>query len=107
MLNKNSHIFVAGHRGMVGSSIKRKLIENNFKNIITKSREELDLTNQNQVNNFFSKNSVDCVILAAAKVGGIASNIKLPAEFIYDNIVIQTNVIRTAKINEIKKIIFR
>lgn len=91
---------------MVGSAIKRQLEINGFKNIIVKSKSELDLTNQDSVNIFFEKQSIDYVILAAAKVGGIYANNKYPAEFIYTNLLIEANVINAAFQNNIKRLLF-
>jgi len=85
MVNEDTKIFVAGHRGMVGSAIVRELNFQGFKNIITYSHEDLDLTNQLMVREFFNKENPDQVYLAAARVGGIHANNSYPAEFIYDN----------------------
>ena len=90
---KKIKIFLAGHNGMVGSAIKRCLIKNGYKNIITKSRRSLDLTNQNLTYKFLKKIKPDFVILAAAKVGGIVFNSRFKHEFIYENNQIQNNVI--------------
>ena len=100
--------FVAGHNGMVGSSIIRKLIQSNIpsRNIITADRKELDLTNQNAVNDYFKEVNVDFIIIAAAKVGGIKANNDYPANFIYENLMIECNIIHAAHINNIDKIIF-
>jgi len=97
------NIFIAGHNGMVGSAIARQL--NNVK-IITRSHNELDLTDQQQVRNFFESNKIDQVYLAAAKVGGIYANNTFPADFIYQNLMIEANVIRSAFENNVKKILF-
>lgn len=105
-MNKDSKIYVAGHNGMVGSAIVRKLKELEFTNIITKSRKEVDLTNQFQVNHFFHFEKPEYVFLAAAKVGGIKANDDFRAEFIYENIMIQTNIIKAAHDNEVKKLLF-
>ena len=103
---KNLKIFVAGHRGMVGSSIVRQLkIRKNIK-IITRDKKDLDLVNQVAVNNFFKKEKIDQIYLAAAKVGGIYANNSLPAEFIYENIMIQSNIIHSAFLNGVKKLLF-
>jgi len=99
-------IFVAGHSGMVGSSIVKLLLEKGQKNIITKSHTELDLIKQNSVVNFFKKKKIDQIYLAAAKVGGIYANSKFPAEFIYKNLMIEANIIHSAFLCGIKKIIF-
>ena len=103
-----SGIFIAGHRGMVGSSIKRALLLYGVdeSSIITKTHDDLDLKNQEAVANFFLENNIELVILAAAKVGGISANINYPAEFIYDNLMIQSNVIHAAYLNNIKELIF-
>ena len=105
-LNKNSKIFIAGHNGMVGSAIMRKLREKGFENLLTFSSKELDLRNQASVNNLFKKERPDFVILAAAKVGGIHANNEYKAEFIYDNIMIETNVIHSSYLNNVKKLLF-
>ena len=101
-----SNIYVAGHKGMVGSAIVRHLKLNGSNNIITKSKAELNLTNQADVANFFSTNKVDEVYLAAAKVGGIHANNEYPAEFIYENLIIQANIIHQAYKSGVKKLLF-
>ena len=106
MLNKSSFIFVTGHRGLVGSSLLRRLKFYGYKNIIVKSKKELDLRNQNKVSNFFKKNKIDAVVNAAGKVGGIIANNKYKADFIYDNLAIQNNVIHACYKNKIKSLIF-
>ncbi len=106
MLNKNKKIYIAGHMGMVGSAIFRILKENGFKNLITCSRRDLDLTNQSHVQNFFKSEKIDQVYLAAAKVGGIHANEHYPADFIYQNILIQSNVIHNSFLYGVKKILF-
>lgn len=105
---KYSGIFIAGHNGMVGSSIKNNLIENGVEQnqIITKDRSELDLTNQAEVLSFFKESKIDYVILAAAKVGGISANYNFPAEFIYENLMIQSNIIFASKKNNIQELLF-
>lgn len=105
-MNFSDKIFVTGHRGMVGSSIVRLLKKLGYTNILTTLRVELDLTNQQSVNNWFEKNKPDYVFLSAAKVGGIGANKTYPAEFLYDNISIQTNVIHASYINKVKKLLF-
>ncbi len=105
-MNKNSKIYLAGHTGLVGSAILKKLKLKNYLNIITQKKEQLDLRNQNQVRLFIKKNKPDIIIIAAAKVGGILANYEKQADFIYDNIMIQTNLINTAKENKIKNLIF-
>jgi GDP-L-fucose synthase len=98
-------IFVAGHKGMVGSAIVRLLKDQDIE-IITKDRTELDLLNQGSVQNFFKSEKIDQVYLAAAKVGGIYANNNYPAEFIYQNLMVQTNVIHSAFLNGVKKLLF-
>ena len=105
-MNKDSKIFVAGHNGMVGSAIVRKLKELGYTKIITKSRKELDLTNQFQVNHFFHFERPEYVFLAAAKVGGIKANDDFRADFIYENIMIQSNIIKASHSNGVKKLLF-
>jgi len=105
-MNKDSKIFVAGHNGMVGSAIVRKLKELGYTKIVTKSRKELDLTNQFQVNQFFHFERPEYVFLAAAKVGGIKANDDFRADFIYENIMIQSNIIKASHDNKVKKLLF-
>jgi GDP-L-fucose synthase len=105
-MNINSKIYIAGHRGMVGSSIVRNLLEKGYKNIITRTSEELDLTRQADVENFFEKEMPEYVFLAAAKVGGIHANNTYPAEFIYKNIMIESNVIHSAYKFKVNKLLF-
>jgi len=104
--SENEIIYIAGHNGLVGSALTRYIKANSNNQIITKSRNELDLTNQNSVRDFFNKNKITQVYLAAAKVGGIYANNNFPADFIYQNILIQTNVIESAFKNGIKKLLF-
>jgi GDP-L-fucose synthase len=99
-------IYVAGHRGMVGSAILRNLDARGFRNIVTRTRKELDLTNQASVKSFFEAEKPDQVYLAAAKVGGIYANNTYPAEFIYDNLMVQNNVIHQAFTSGVKKLLF-
>ena len=99
-------IFVAGHQGMVGSAIVRKLEQYSDNEIITQTRNEVDLTNQQSVIDFFSKCKIDEVYLAAAKVGGIYSNNAFPAAFIYENLMIEANIIHAAHMNNIQKLLF-
>ena len=106
MKNKNSKIFVAGHKGLVGSAIVRKLKEKNYKKIITIEKSKLDLTNQLKVFNFLKKNKPEFIFIAAAKVGGIYSNNKFKADFIYSNLAIQNNIIHSAYLCGIKSLIF-
>ena len=105
-MNLDSKIFIAGHKGMVGSSLYRYLKVKGYKNIITKTSHELDLRNQNIVKKFFKENKPEYVFLAAAKVGGIKANNKFRADFIYDNLQIQNNVIHFSHINNVKKLLF-
>jgi GDP-L-fucose synthase len=99
-------IFVAGHRGMVGSAIVRHLKGLSYSNILTASRDTLDLLNQDAVNTFFKKNKIDQVYLAAAKVGGIYANNTYPAEFIYQNLMIEANIIHAAHLSNVQKLLF-
>ena len=105
-MKKDSNIFEAGHNGMVGSAIVRKLKELGYTKIITKSRKELDLTNQFQVMQFFHFERPEYVFLAAAKVGGIKANDDFRADFIYENIIIQSNIIKASHNNGVKKLLF-
>ena len=105
-LKKDDKIFIAGHNGMVGSAIERKFRQEGFENILTFSSKELDLRNQSSVDEFYKKEKPDFVILAAAKVGGIHANDKYKAEFIYDNLMIESNVIHFAYENNVKKLLF-
>jgi len=100
------NIFVAGHKGMVGSAIVRELSKHNDVQLIVKSRNELDLTDQRAVMNFFSEQKIDEVYLAAAKVGGIMANSLYPADFIYQNLMVECNVIHGAYLSGIKKLLF-
>ena len=106
MIDKNSKIFVAGHNGLVGSAIVRKLKREGYRNIITINRSRLDLTNQNKVFNFLKKKKPKFIFIAAAKVGGIYSNNKFKAEYIYSNLSIQNNIIHAAFKCNIKDLIF-
>lgn len=105
-LDERMNIYVAGHRGMVGAAICNHLKEKGYKNIVTRSHKELDLIDQRAVGNFFQKQPVDLVVLAAAKVGGIFANNQYPAEFIYQNLMIEANVIHQAYAAGIKRLLF-
>ncbi|MFP4533889.1 MAG: GDP-L-fucose synthase family protein [Desulfobacterales bacterium] len=105
-MDKNAKIYVAGHNGLAGSALVRKLTALGCKNIITRPHAELDLTRQEAVESFFAKEKPEYVILAAAKVGGIVANNTYPAEFIRDNLAIQTNIIHSARENHVKRLIF-
>ncbi|MGE6220128.1 GDP-L-fucose synthase [Nubsella zeaxanthinifaciens] len=105
-MEKNSKIFVAGHRGMVGSAIYRKLQKEGYQNIITKTSSELDLRDQKAVADFFNAEKPDYVFLAAAKVGGIVANNTYRADFLYENLAIQNNVIHQSYLNGVKKLMF-
>ena len=100
------NIFVAGHQGMVGSAIVRTLLQNNANNVIVAKRSSLDLLNQKSVNDFFKKNNIDQVFLAAAKVGGIHANNEYPAQFIYENMMIQSNIIHAAHSSDVQQLLF-
>jgi GDP-L-fucose synthase len=99
-------IYIAGHRGMVGSGLERKLRKEGYNNIVTRTSNELDLRNQQAVNDFFEKEKPAYVILAAAKVGGIHANNTYRAEFIYDNLMIEANIIHSAYLNKVTKLLF-
>lgn len=105
-MDKNSKIYVAGHRGLVGSAIVRNLESKGYKNIIYRTSKELDLTNQQDVNKFFDDEKPEYVFLAAAKVGGIHANNTYPADFIYENLMIQSNVIKASHDSKVKKLLF-
>lgn len=105
-MEKDAKIYVAGHRGMVGSAIHRKLIELGYNNIVTRTSQELDLRNQQAVADFFNEEKPDYVFLAAAKVGGIMANNTYRADFIYENMAIQNNVIKSSYDNEVRKLMF-
>ncbi|WP_334050016.1 GDP-L-fucose synthase [Alteromonas gracilis] len=100
------NVFVAGHRGMVGAAIVRQLEKQDGINIITRTRSQLDLTQQSEVMAFFSENKIDEVYLAAAKVGGIHANNTFPADFIYENLMIESNIIYSAHSNDVQKLLF-
>lgn len=105
-MEKNSRIYIAGHKGMVGSAIMRELLKQGFTNLIVKSHHELDLTDQKAVNDFFETEAPEYVFLAAAKVGGIGANSDYPADFMYENMMIEMNVIHSAWKNNVKKLLF-
>ncbi len=105
-MNKNSKIYIAGHRGLVGSAIIRELEKQGFNNLITRTHKELDLINQAEVQSFFQQEKPDYVILAAAKVGGIHANNVYPADFIYQNMMIEANVIHLAYEYQVKRLLF-
>ena len=105
-MNLDAKIYVAGHRGLVGSAIVRNLEAKGYKNIIYRTHKELDLTNQEAVRRFFEEEKPEYVFLAAAKVGGIHANNTYPADFIYENLMIQNNVIKAAHDFEVKKLLF-
>ncbi|QAR34194.1 GDP-L-fucose synthase [Geovibrio thiophilus] len=105
-MNKNGKIFVAGHRGLVGSAIMKKLTEKGYSNIIIRTRSELDLVNQDAVAAFFASEKPHYVFLAAARVGGIMANNTYRADFIYENLMIQNNVIHQSYMNDVKKLLF-
>jgi GDP-L-fucose synthase len=102
----NDKIYIAGHRGMVGSAIRRKLEQVGFKNFVSRTSQELDLRNQAAVNQFFEAEKPDYVFLAAAKVGGILANNTFRGEFLYDNLMIQNNIIHASYLNAVKKLMF-
>ena len=102
----NKKIYIAGHNGMVGSAMLRELKSNSYNNLIVKNKSELDLINQKQVNDFFENEKPEVVIVAAAKVGGILANNTYRAEFIYDNLMIESNLINAAFNNKVEKLIF-
>ena len=105
-ITKNSKIFVAGHNGLVGSAVLRKLVSFGYKKILTISKKKLDLRNQSQVEKFFKKNKPDAIINAAATVGGIYANNTFGADFIYNNLAIQTNIIHASYLNNVKSLVF-
>ena len=105
-IEKSDKIYVAGHRGLVGSAIVRNLQAKGYENVIGRTHRELDLTSQEQVRDFFEKERPDVVVLAAAKVGGINANNTTPAEFAYENMQIQCNVIKCCHDFHVKKLLF-
>jgi len=106
MINHKSKIYIAGHKGLVGSAILRRLKKTGFKKILTANRSKIDLTNQSKVYNFLKKEKPSFIFIAAAKVGGIYSNNKYPAEFMHNNLTIQNNIIHAAYLSGIKNLIF-
>ena len=105
-MNNDSKIYVAGHRGMVGSAILRRLEEQEYSNFVLRTSDELDLRNQQAVNDFFSSEKPEYVFIAAAKVGGIQANNTYRADFIYDNLMIESNIVHAAYENKVKKLLF-
>ncbi|MBB6110764.1 GDP-L-fucose synthase [Mucilaginibacter lappiensis] len=105
-MEKTSKIYIAGHKGMVGSAIYRKLTKEGFENIITRNSSDLDLRDQKAVTDFFSAEKPDYVFLAAAKVGGIIANNTYRADFLYENLQIQNNIIHSSYVNSVKKLLF-
>jgi len=105
-MDKNARIYVAGHRGMVGSALVRELLAHGYGNLVTRTHAELDLTNQSAVERFFDDAKVDVVLLAAARVGGIFANASQPASFIYENLAIETNVIHAAYRAGVQRLVF-
>lgn len=106
MMEKTAKIYVAGHRGLVGSAIMRCLHQYGYDNVITRSHAEMDLRNQDEVNRFFDQEKPEYVLLAAAKVGGIWANSQAPADFCYDNLMISANVVHAAYKHQVKKLLF-
>src|SRR6516225_7681096 len=105
-MDKDSRIYIAGHKGMVGSAILRRLTALGFNNFILRTFQQLDLRNQQQVSDFFQQEKPGYVFLAAAKVGGILANNNYRAEFLYDNLQIQNNIIHASYVNKVKKLLF-
>src|SRR5437899_7305158 len=105
-MNKDSCIFIAGHRGLVGSAIHRELQRLGYTNILIRTRQELDLLDTSAVNDFFAKEKPEYVFLAAAKVGGILANNTYPADFIRDNLILQTNIIDASYRNHVTRLLF-
>jgi GDP-L-fucose synthase len=105
-MEKNAKVVVFGHRGLVGSAIVRKLKADGYTNIVTRTRDELDLIDQKAVDDFFVKEKPEYVFLAGAKVGGIVANNSYPAEFIYQNLAVETNIIHSAHVHKVKKLLF-
>ncbi|MBA1263806.1 GDP-L-fucose synthase [Stutzerimonas sp. NM35] len=105
-MNRDARVFVAGHRGMVGSAIVRRLRALGYDNILTRGREDLDLVDQAAVNAFFAEHRIDQVYMASAKVGGIHANNTYPAEFIYQNLMVEANITHAAHCNDVQKLLF-
>ena len=105
-MNKTDRIYIAGHNGMVGSAIIRELKSEGYENLITKNSNELDLRNQNAVHDFFENEKPDFVFLVAAKVGGILANSTFRADFLYDNLMIEANIIHASYLFKVKKLLF-
>jgi|SRR3989338_2144300 len=105
-MKKDSKIYIAGHLGLVGSAVTRALLARGFKNLVLKTREELELLDQKAVETFFKKEKLEYVFLAAARVGGIMANKTYPAKFIYENLLVQANVLEEARKNNVKKLLF-
>ncbi len=105
-MNKNSKIYVAGHNGLVGSALVRHLTKNGFTNLLLRTRKEVNLLDQRAVETFFKKEQPEYVFLAAAKVGGIIANDRYPADFIYENLTIQNNIIHNSYVSKVKKLLF-
>ena len=104
-MEREARIYVAGHRGMVGSALVRLLQSKGYRNLLCRSSKELDLRDGRQVEQFFNESNPEYVIIAAAKVGGILANSSFPAEFLYDNLAIQTNLIHQAHLHRVKKLL--
>ena len=104
-MDNNSCVYVAGHKGLVGSAVVRNLTSKGFTNILTADRKELDLLNQAAVNDYFKDNKIDYVIIAAAKVGGIMFNKNFQADFLYENLIISANIIKAAADSNVKKLL--
>jgi len=105
-MEKRSKIYIAGHRGMVGSAIERRLRQDGYENIVTRTSKELDLRNQQEVNDFFVAEKPDYVFLAAARVGGIVANNTYRADFIYENLMMEANIIHASYVNKVEKLLF-
>ena len=105
-MKSEDKIYIAGHTGLVGSAIVRHLKEKGFHNLILKTHKELDLINQNNVNKFFENEKPDYVVIAAAKVGGILANNSYPANFIYENMMIEANIINASYQNDVRRLLF-